>query len=318
MRIFPSGCRATAKTYLKSFNLDAEDYFGTSIAIQGDRIMVGAFGEDSSSRVVNGPDNNDSGFAGAVYEFTRTGGIWSQGDYIKPGNYWPTMTFGWAVALDGDRMIASAKSEMSSSTGVDGDTTDSGAFNSGAAYLFERVNDTWTQIHFLKASNTRLQNEFGESAAISGGTAIVGSALDDANSQCINGDQTQDLNINFNAGAAYLFHRPSVAKLSIGNVGRFSTTIVGRTSRLKQVQVTNTGEENLAFLTIAATGQASRDFRISRTSQIGLAGGASTTLDIRFRPKRAGNRTATLEASGAGTRVSAVLSGRGKKQPRRR
>lgn len=308
----------TYQSYLKSFNLDPEDRFGTSVAIDGDTVMVGAFSEDSDTRVVNGPDNNDSGFDGAVYEFTRTGGVWFQGDYIKPGNYWPAMSFGWDVALDGNRMIATAKSEMSSSTGVDGDTTDSGAFNSGAAYLFERINDTWTQIHFLKASNTHRQNEFGESAAISGGTAIVGSALDDANSQGINADQTQDANNNLNAGAAYVFHRPSEASLTMGNVRKFSTTAVGSTSRSQKVILTNTGEETLTALSVATKGTAARDYRLSSTGQDTLAGGASTTLDIRFRPKRAGNRKATLEATGSGTSVSAALSGRGKNRNRGR
>lgn len=302
----------TYHSYLKSFNLDADDRFGTSVAIQGDTLMVGAFAEDSSTRVVNGPDNNDSGFDGAVYEFTRSGGVWSQGDYIKPGNYWPTMSFGWAVALDGDRMIATAKSEMSSSTGVDGPTDNSDAFNSGAAYLFERVNGTWTQIHFLKASNTRLQNEFGQSAAISGRTAIVGTGLDDANSQGINADQTQDPDNNLNAGAAYVFHRPSEASLSLQRARPFPTTAVGRTSRSQKLKLTNTGEEPVTILNVRTKGAASRDFRIARTKQKGLAGGASTVLDVRFSPKKRGTRKATLEASGSGAVDAVPLTGKGR------
>lgn len=304
----------TYHSYLKSFNLDPEDRFGTSVAIDGDRIMVGAFSEDSSSRVVNGPDNNDIGFDGAVYEFIRIGGVWWPGDYIKPSGYGPAMSFGWSVALDGDRMIATGKSEMGSSTGVDGHTGDLSGFNSGAAYLFERINDTWTQIHYFKASNTRLQNEFGESAALSGRTAIIGSALDDANSRGINADQTQGLDNNLNAGAAYVFHRPTEANLSIGNVRKFPTTAVRKTSRPQRVTITNTGELDLPALSIAATGPAARDFLVSRPAQTGLAGGASTKLDIRFRPKRAGNRKATFEASGSGTSVSVAMSGRGKKR----
>ena len=302
----------TYHSYLKPFNLDPGDRFGTSVAIQGDTLMVGAFAEAGSSRVVNGPDNNASGFDGAVYEFTRSGGVWSQGDYIKPGNYWPAMSFGWAVAIDGNRMIATAKSEMSSSTGVDGDTSDSGAGNSGAAYLFEHIDGEWSQIHFLKASNTRLQNEFGESGAISGGTAIVGSALDDANSQGIDADQTQDPDNNLNAGAAYLFHRPSEASLSLQSARRFPATSVGRKSRSQKLKVTNTGEEPLTNLAVSTSGRASRDYLVSRTKLKTLFGGGSTVMDVRFRPKRKGLRKATLEARGTGTSASVILSGKGR------
>lgn len=302
----------TYHSYLKSFNLDPNDRFGISVAIQDDTVMVGAFAEAGSSRVVNGPDNNDSGFDGAVYEFTRSGGVWSQGDYIKPGNYWPTMSFGWAVAIDGDRMIATAKSEMSSSTGVDGPTDDSGAFNSGAAYLFEKVNGTWTQIHFLKASNTRLQNEFGQSVALSGPTAIVGTGLDDADSQGINADQTQDPDNNLNAGAAYVFHRPSEAKLTLQRARKFPATAVRKTSRPQSLRITNTGEEPLLNLAVSVKGKAARDFLFTRPKPSTLAGGASTSVEVRFRPKKKGNRTASLEARGTATSAAVILSGRGR------
>lgn len=302
----------TFHSYLKSFNLDPGDRFGASVAIQGDTVMVGALGEAGSSRVVNGPDNNDSLSDGAVYEFTRSGGVWSQGDYIKPGNYWPTMTFGWAVALDGDRMIATAKSEMSSSTGVDGPTDDSGAFNSGAAYLFERVNGTWTQIHFLKASNTRLQNEFGQSAAISGRTALVGTGLDDAPTQGVGAGQTQDPDVNFNSGAAYAFHLPSPASLTVSAPRGFPATKVGRKSSAKTLRIVNTGELPVTHLSRRISGKARTDFIVSSFKSPVLAGKTTTLLRTQFRPRRHGMRRATLHVRSSLGGRNFTLSGRGR------
>ena len=69
----------TQQAYLKASNTDALDGFGSSVAISGDTVVVGAPGESSNTKGVNGnASNNSSDSSGAVYVFVRTGGVWSQ------------------------------------------------------------------------------------------------------------------------------------------------------------------------------------------------------------------------------------------------
>ncbi|HNA90010.1 MAG TPA: FG-GAP repeat protein, partial [Anaerolineales bacterium] len=79
-----SGNTWSQQAYIKASNTDANDYFGSSIAIAGDTIVVGAYGEDSNATGINGNEtNNSAATSGAVYVFTRTGSTWSQQAYIK-------------------------------------------------------------------------------------------------------------------------------------------------------------------------------------------------------------------------------------------
>ncbi len=58
------------EAYLKASNTDAGDSFGDSVALDGDTLVVGAKGEYSSARGVNGDQSdNSSNSAGVVYVF---------------------------------------------------------------------------------------------------------------------------------------------------------------------------------------------------------------------------------------------------------
>ncbi|MEM9491167.1 MAG: FG-GAP repeat protein [Myxococcota bacterium] len=89
------------QVYLKASNSEAEDFFGTSVAMSriGDRLVIGATGEDSAATGVNG-DQGDNGAtrSGAAYMFVRDAGKWVQEAYIKPSNPDPNDFFG-AFAL---------------------------------------------------------------------------------------------------------------------------------------------------------------------------------------------------------------------------
>jgi len=63
------------------------DRFGFSIGLSadGNTLAVGAIGEDSGAKGINGDQNDNSQpGSGAVYVFTRTGAAWSQQAYVKP------------------------------------------------------------------------------------------------------------------------------------------------------------------------------------------------------------------------------------------
>ena len=81
---------------------DANDRFGAAVAIDGTRIIVGAPGEDSAARTVDGDaTNNSAADAGAAYVFTFDGTTWARSGYLKAQNADPGDRFGTAVAVHG-------------------------------------------------------------------------------------------------------------------------------------------------------------------------------------------------------------------------
>jgi hypothetical protein len=198
-------------TYFKASNTMPASRYGTSVAISGDTLVVGAFGEQSVATGVNGSQNN-SGFddCGAAYVFVRSSGIWTQQAYLKASNTGENDSFGLSVAISGDTIVIGAPGEDSAATGVNGNQNNNSADHSGAAYVFVRSGTTWSQQAYLKSSNTGgggdfFGDSFGCSVAISGDSIVVGAYGEDSNSRGVNGDQSN--NAADAAGAAYVFVR---------------------------------------------------------------------------------------------------------------
>ena len=202
-----SGGVWSQEAYLKASNTGATDYFGRSVAISGDTVVIGAYQEDSSATGVNGNQSNNSfNAAGAAYVFRRdSGGEWSQEAYLKASNTEAGDWFGPAVAISGDTVVIGAEGEDSSATGANGDESGNAADNAGAAYVFGRSGTTWSQQAYLKASNTGAGDTFGTAVAISGDTVVVGAYQEDSNATGVNGDGSN--NSVLTSGAAYVFGR---------------------------------------------------------------------------------------------------------------
>ncbi|MBL8842417.1 MAG: FG-GAP repeat protein [Planctomycetes bacterium] len=199
-----SGATWSQQAYLKASNTDSDDWFGYAVAASGDTVVVGAHLEDSNATGVNGNESDDSVLnAGAAYAFLRSGTIWSQQAYLKASNTGGTDYFGYSVALDADQLVVGAYLEDSNATGVDGNQGNDSAGDSGAAYAFARSGATWSQLAYLKASNTDSGDSFGYAVALSGDLAIVGAPVEASNATGVNGNQSDDSATA--AGAAYLF-----------------------------------------------------------------------------------------------------------------
>lgn len=142
--IFERNEGAWAQTaYIKASNTDAGDRFGFAVSLDGDTLVVGAEREDSAATEVDGDeDDNSAEEAGAVYVFERSEGAWAQTAYLKPSNGEAGVFFGANVSVDVDTILIGAPGESSV-----------GGENSGAAYVFSRDADSWTQTNFLKAFN---------------------------------------------------------------------------------------------------------------------------------------------------------------------
>ncbi len=196
----------TQQAYLKASNTDDSDGFGTSVAIAGDTVVVGAENEDSAATGVDGDtSDNSASDAGAAYVFVRNAGVWTQQAYLKASNTESDDRFGFSAALWGDTVVVGALEESSAAMGVDGDGSDNSAERAGAAYVFVRNAGVWSQQAYLKASNTDALDFFGTSVALAGDTVVVGARFEDSAATGVDGDGSD--NGTFNAGAAYVFVR---------------------------------------------------------------------------------------------------------------
>ncbi len=124
------------EAYLKASNAGADQNFGGSVAISGDLVAIGSR-EDSDATGLNGNQGNSNAIdSGAVYLFTRSGGVWTQKAYLKASNANAGDLFGESVAVFGDTVAAGAFLEGSNAIGVNGNQTNNSAPNSGAVYIF--------------------------------------------------------------------------------------------------------------------------------------------------------------------------------------
>lgn len=156
-----------------------QDWFGISIAVSGNTVVVGAF------------DSNIEQF-GSAYVF------------VKPASGWANMTqtakltssdngqgFGTSVAISGNTIVVGAANPSNFSNQASGP---------GAAYVFVKPTGGWadaTENAKLTASDGVDGDAFGDSVGISGNTIVVGAFFAS--------DSKGD---NF-AGKAYVFVRPS-------------------------------------------------------------------------------------------------------------
>jgi len=202
------GTTWTQQAYVKAFNTDAGDQFGSSVALSADgsTLAVGAFGEDSAATGVGGNSGNAAFDSGAAYVFTRTGTTWTQQAYVKASNTEGVDFFGESIALsaDGSALAVGATLEDSATTGIDGDPADNSAASAGAVYRFTRTG-TWAHQAYVKATNTDAGDRFGGAVALSGdgSTLVVGASFEASAAAGIDGNQTDDSALR--AGAVYVF-----------------------------------------------------------------------------------------------------------------
>lgn len=198
------GSMADAVGYFKASNSQATDHFGSHVRLSGDgnTMVVGAALEDSG--VPGDQADGSASDAGAMYVFVRMNNAWSQQAYLKAfapgtGDY-----FGGALALseDGNTLAVTASKEDSDAKTIDGDPSNDGAPDSGAVYVFGRIDGAWSQRAYLKSDNSDVGDNFGGSLAMSadGNTLAVGVAFEDSNG-------TKADNSLLDAGAAYVFVR---------------------------------------------------------------------------------------------------------------
>jgi hypothetical protein len=127
------------------------DYFGTSVAFDGDTAVIGAYGDDDV-----GPDS------GSVYVFSRAGDTWYEDAKLAASDGTAGDWFGYSVGIDGNAVIVGARRD------------DDVAQNSGAAYLFRQIDGSWTEEAKLTAGDGVAWDELGYSVGVRGQLAFAG------------------------------------------------------------------------------------------------------------------------------------------------
>ncbi|MBI4673665.1 MAG: FG-GAP repeat protein [Chloroflexi bacterium] len=158
----------------------ANDWFGSAVAISGDTVVVGAYGDDIASAAGQG----------SAYVFVKPGGGWSdmaQSAKLVASDGAAGDLFGLSVAISGDTVVVGA---ISDDVGSNADQ--------GSAYVFVKPNGGWVgtlpQAAKLTASDGTAYDDFGSAVGISGETIVVGARSD------TDRDEVQ--------GSAYVFVKP--------------------------------------------------------------------------------------------------------------
>ncbi|HEY0544983.1 MAG TPA: FG-GAP-like repeat-containing protein, partial [Pyrinomonadaceae bacterium] len=176
-----NGTTWTQQAFLTASDPHVEDFFGSSVAINGNTIVVGASSADAPG-VLN---------SGAVYVFGRNGATWSETTKL--------------VATD-----AHGGDKLGSSISINGNTIVAGANfydlpnrqDTGAAYIFQRNNNVWAQSGVQFTDDGAANDIYGNGVAISDNTIITGAPQFDK-------DGAQ------NSGVAYAYlTRPSIRNAS--------------------------------------------------------------------------------------------------------
>lgn len=142
------------------FGTSDNDRFGWSVAISGDRVIVGAFTDSEAA----------GASSGRAYIFdASTGALIHR---LDNPNAFDTVTgdgFGRSVAISGDRCIVGAWQE-----------DDAGGTASGKAYIFDIINGSLVStLDNPNAYGTSASDLFGHAVAISSNRAVVGAYLED-------------------------------------------------------------------------------------------------------------------------------------------
>jgi len=162
-------------TWIEEAKLTASDltlgaYFGQSVAVQGNLVVVGS-------------RNANPNGAGAVYLFCRLGKEWVEVAKLTPPDGKSDDNFGFTVAMAGNLIAVGARR-----------ADPSGVKNAGAAYLFALGRDGINLVTKLTAGNPTADAQFGQSIAMTGSMIAVGA-------------NRADVDSNIDQGAVYLFHR---------------------------------------------------------------------------------------------------------------
>jgi hypothetical protein len=153
----------------------AGDFFGCSVSISSNYVIVGSY-----------LDNSPATDAGSAYVFMRTGTTWAEQAKLVASNAAIGDHFGYSVSINSSYAIIGAKDD---DIGADVDE--------GSVYVFLRSGVSWSQQDNMIAPFGTAADHFGYSVGISGDYVVVGANDDDVGGIS-------------NAGSAHVFLRNGI------------------------------------------------------------------------------------------------------------
>ena len=159
---------AYAETKLTASDAAVNDHFGFSVSVHDDLVAVGAH------------YNDDGGFnSGSAYVYEKVNGVWTE-TKLTASDAAAYDYFGNSVSVHDDLVAVGAV------------LNDDGGFNSGSAYVYEKVNGVWTETK-LTASDAAAYDYFGNSVSVHDDLVAVGAVLNDDGGS--------------NSGSAYVYEK---------------------------------------------------------------------------------------------------------------
>ncbi|MFZ9692460.1 MAG: FG-GAP repeat protein [Phycisphaerales bacterium] len=129
----------------------AGDWFGHAVATDGERIAVGAYGDDDLGEK-----------SGAVWVLSRGNGEWIFETKLVAPDGGPQKWFGFSLAIDGDRLLVGSPRDAPHGP------------SSGSVWTFSRDDAGWTPRNKVLARDGRPFDWFGYAIAMRGSDALVG------------------------------------------------------------------------------------------------------------------------------------------------
>lgn len=151
------------------------DFFGAGVALDGNRLVVGAPWESSFGAS-----------SGAAYCFERSPDAtdsWVFRQKLQPVSLKATFAFGATIAIRGDTLAIGAPN------------SDAGVLDGGAVYLYQAGVDGWEESQVVTAPDIEAKDSFGGGIALSRNWLLASSPLDD--------------DLGMEAGAVHVFRRES-------------------------------------------------------------------------------------------------------------
>jgi FG-GAP repeat protein len=146
------------ETKLVAPDAAAGDFFGQSVDISGDTIVVGSY-----------LDTVEGVRTGSVYVYTREGSTWSLEAKLLAFDREAFDRYGRSIAIDGDTVVVGAS------------TTSTNGPNSGTAYVYKRSAGIWLLEVVLEAFDAQTNDLFGFTTDIDADTIVVGAKHDNYN-----------------------------------------------------------------------------------------------------------------------------------------
>jgi len=238
---------AYVKPPVNSNNSMLNATFGASLALSGNRLLVGAPNSESAHVLRNSAAN------GWVFEAELKAAVSNEDDF-----------FGAAVALDGTTAVVGAAGHDSDRVDVPADCEAEAPAHclksSGAVYVFEPVAGAWVETAGLKTLNLHDNQQLGNPVAISGNVIVAAVSGDSAPIDAA-GSLVPDCSApipmacdEYNGGAV-VFARPE------GRTWKQTRYLKGVASGLQEVGFSVAFASGVAF--VSATNNAAKDLSVA-------------------------------------------------------